>query len=376
MPADLLIGPGSVAAGEPECPKHMVYGPCGGVDFDGGCEIGDRHCVFVDLPTIGWAGAAPVAGEDGIGRVRRQHGVATVGGLGALARSSRATDLVRETLAVRPLVVADFPARALDVASIAACAAPLVGRVDAVLCGDSGRSRVQFPPAHRARLVAGHGLAVWTGLNCRDRNRVALEGELAALAEVGVAGVHCVTGDHPAVGDRADAAAVFDLDSTRLAAMASEAGHLVSVAEAPIAPPTGRRPARLLEKEKAGAEVCFVNHAGGVRPVAEFVAAARALGARSTFIACVPVVTDAESAQLLRTFTTLALPPGFLAGILSARDPYEAGLAAAVALARELLAVEGVSGINLSGGPGRGREVEFAAALGEISDRLIDPYSD
>jgi hypothetical protein len=65
----------------------------------------------------------------------------------------------------------------------------------------------------------------WIGLNCRDRNRVALEGELAALARA--------------------------------------AGVPVSVAEAPAGPPRGRRPARLVEKVRAGADVAVVDHCGG-----------------------------------------------------------------------------------------------------------------
>ena len=28
------------------CPKNMVFGPCGGVGADGGCEMAPRPCVF------------------------------------------------------------------------------------------------------------------------------------------------------------------------------------------------------------------------------------------------------------------------------------------------------------------------------------------
>ncbi|MER3482437.1 MAG: methylenetetrahydrofolate reductase, partial [Meiothermus sp.] len=85
-----------------------------------------------------------------------------------------------------------------------------------MLLGDHGGARVQFPPAYRAMLVKRTGLEPWVGLNCRDRNRVALEAELAALKHLGVAGVHAVTGDHPVSGHRPDALPVFDLDSAQL----------------------------------------------------------------------------------------------------------------------------------------------------------------
>lgn len=335
------------------CPKRMEFGPCGGVGATGRCEVSTHRCTFLDLPLPRWpggrAGAAP-------------HQEVAARGV-----------QMRRLLADRSVVVADFPGRALDLASLRACAGALAGSVDAVLCGDAGSARVQFSPAHRAAAIQAAGLTVWAGLNCRDRNRVALEGELASLAAIGVAGVHCVTGDHPGVGHRPDAQAVFDLDSTRLAALATSFGHLVSVAEAPAAPPIHLRPVRLIEKVKAGAEVCFVNHCGPAARVEEFIRRTRQLDVpdgRPQFVACVPVVIDRGSAELLRSFTSLVLPDGYLDGILSSTDPRTAGIEAAVQLSRELRQVPGVGGINLSGGPAAGAEVPYARALAAIGREL------
>jgi 5,10-methylenetetrahydrofolate reductase len=335
------------------CPKGMEYGPCGGVTAVGECEVAPRPCVFLDRPTVRWS-APPGTDEGG-----------TTGG------HSAGADRMRALIARRPIVVADFPARALDAGSLAECAGTLAGHVDAVLAGDSGAARVQFPPSYRAHLIQAAGVAVWAGLNCRDRNRVALEGEVAALAHVAVAGVHCVTGDHPSTGSRPDAAPVFDLDSTRAARTARAAGHLVSVAEAPATVPTARRPARLLEKMRAGAEVCFVNHAGGPGPVGEFIDRAGDLGVRMGFVPCVPVVVDHESARLLVSFTGLVLPAGYLERILAARDPRAEGIAAAAELGQAFLARDEVIGVDLSGGPGPGRERWFAEALAEIGRALV-----
>lgn len=354
MPTQLL----AVEEAPFSCPKSMVYGPCGGVEFDGTCEVAPHPCVFLDAPTIRWHGVdseEPPGHSDPVPQPLVSAG-ATV---------------MRALMETRPVVVADFPARALDGASITECASLLAGNVDAVLAGDAGAARVQFPPAYRASLIQAAGVLTWTGFNCRDRNRVAMEGELAALAHVGVAGVHCVTGDHTNTGQRPDAKPVFDLDSTEAASLARANGHLVSVAEAPATPPVGRRPDRLLEKMRAGAEVCFVNHAGGVAPVAEFIARAQDLGADMKYIPCIPIVIDLESAELLRTFTTLVLPPGYLERILAASDPFEEGIAAAVELAHGFLEIDGVAGVNLSGGTGPGREAWFAEALARIGREVL-----
>jgi len=330
------------------CPKRMEYGPCGGVGFDGSCEIDAAHrCAFLHRPIVPWTGldrTTPVAP----------------------AERTRAAAETLAALDTRPWIVADLPARALSVASIDACAGILGGEVDAVLAGDAGSARVQFPPAYRAHLLQRRGLRVWTGLNMRDRNRVALEGELAALAVEGVAGVHCVTGDHTRTGHRPDAAPVFDLDSTEATALARAAGHVVSVAASPAAPPVDRRPARLREKLRAGADVCFVNHAGGARPVRRFI---EEVGEGIRYIPCVPVVVDHASADLLESFTTLVLPDGFLERIREARDPRAEGIALTVALAEEMLALPGVVGVNLSGGRDGGEE-SFAEAMAEVARRL------
>ncbi len=331
------------------CPKRMTYGPCGGVRPDGECEIGGLSCPFVPDDVPDWAGSTP---DPAAGRAPNPS-----------ARRLRAA------LARGNAVVADLPARTLDRESLRACVAAL-GDADAVLLGDTPRHRVQFPPAYRAALVQAAGATPWVGLNARDRNRVALEGELAALAELEVGAVHCVTGDHPASGDRPDASAVFDLDSTRLAALASGRGLIVSVAESPAAPPRTRRPARLLTKQHGGAEVCIVNFCGGPDAVSAFAGAVRALCGTTALLACVAVVCDAGSAAQLAAFRESGVDPGLSERILAAPDPRRAGIEAAVQAGLRLLDTGVLAGVNLSGGPADGEELAYAEALAEVAEAL------
>ena len=316
----------------------MVHGPCGGVRFDGRCEIEGLACPFVPAPvTTTVLSAVPVP----------------------------------LSLPGRPLVLADIPVPALDVEALRRAAAGWAGVVDAALTGDHGGERVQLPPVLRAQVLAAEGVAPWIGLNCRDRNRVALEGELAGLAAVGVAAVHCVTGDHTQTGDRPDARPVFDLDSTQLASLAASLGLTVSVAETPLAPPVDVRPARLAAKVAAGAAVCIVNHTGSAEVVAGFVAAARAAGAVDTvFLACVPVVVSPGSASALRSFAGMVTPPGLVEAVVAADDPWETGVAEAVRFAESILALPGVAGIDLSGVSAPGEEPVLAGAMAEIARRL------
>lgn len=329
------------------CPKHMTFGPCGGVNPDGGCEVPGLRCPFVEKGIARWEGQAS--------------------GL-EITPAGRAFLRLMER---RPVVVTDIPTVPLDADSIAASAEVLSGAADAVLLGDHGGARVQFPPAYRAMLIKRAGLAPWVGLNCRDRNRVALEGEIAALKHADVAGIHAITGDHPASGHRPDARPVFDLDSTQLANLARANGLLVSVAESPCAIPRAERPFRLLQKVRAGGQVCFVNHSGGGEPVGGFVAAAQALGVDVPFIAGVAVITSPEGARQIQTFRNLVLPPGYLDDILNAPDVRKAGIRAAIQLGEELLSLAGVKGLNLSAASGSTDKLELARDLAEIGRAFL-----
>jgi 5,10-methylenetetrahydrofolate reductase len=332
-----------------DCPKHMTYGPCAGVRPHGECEVGGQGCPFVAAPIPMWSAPDQSPGADS--------------DLPARALTLRAR------LARGGAVIADFPARALDARSLRECAAALRG-VDAVLTGDTPRHRVQFPPSYRAGLLQAAGVTAWVGLNARDRNRVALEAEVAALADLQVGAVHCVTGDHTVSGSRPDAAAVFDVDSTQLTAMAAGRGFLLSVGESPAAPPVNQRPARLLSKEHAGAEVCFVDHCGGAEPVQEFICRCRELGCAAAMIACVPVVCDAGSAAQLASFGAPGTQEREYERIVTAADPRRAGIQAAVPLGRRMLDTGLVSGIDLSGGPADGEELAYAEALAEAAEEL------
>src|SRR5438045_2774171 len=59
----------------------------------------------------------------------------------------------RASRPVRPMVVADLPAPALDAEGLRECAQELAGSVDAALIGEPPGARVQFPPSYRARLL-------------------------------------------------------------------------------------------------------------------------------------------------------------------------------------------------------------------------------
>lgn len=332
----MVAGPGLVAGDAVElCPKKMVMGPCGGVRADGGCEVVlDRACVFDGSAT--WdAWAAPVA--------------------------AIALDPV-------PLLLTDFSSEPYSIETHREVAAALAGTCDAVLVGDH-QNRPDLPPTMFAALLMQAGVRPWITLACRDRNRVVLEQELTGLRELGVDAVMCVTGDARGHGIRPDVAQVFDLDGIRLTALAASLGLSAAVPETPTAPPQHRRGFRLVQKQKAGAAVAVLNHAR-VAEVAAFMADAIGAGLSIPVIAAVAVYTDARSAAVLDALPGLELDHGEVRQVLSQPDPVAAGIGAAVSQARQLLAIDGVVGVNLSG-LGSERGYRFAAQVKADVARMI-----
>ncbi|MEH3052951.1 MAG: methylenetetrahydrofolate reductase C-terminal domain-containing protein [Patulibacter minatonensis] len=344
------------------CPKRMTHGPCGGVRPDGSCEIGGR-CEFVDR-----AGPQRIstAGSTGLGPLGSPVPATVV----AAAPTGRALGVASRALlarlldpaATRPFVIADLPSPGPGPELEHRLGGQLAGRVDAVLLGDAPWARVQLPPSVRGRIAIEEGLTPWSGLNARDRNRVALESELHGLQATGVAAVHVVTGDHPELGHRPDAAGVFDLDSTDLAALASRGtGLVISAAESPLAPPTAARAARAAAKHAAGVDVLFVNHCAP-EELEAFAAELAQLAPAMPLIACIPLVLSRTGADRVAHYLHAAPPPDLVAA-LDEPDPLAAAVAGAIRHAERVAAIPGVVGIDLSAPAGPGEELDVARAL-------------
>jgi methylenetetrahydrofolate reductase (NADPH) len=328
------------------CPKRMAYGPCGGVRADLSCEMAPQPCPFaVEDAVVSWSGPA---------------------GPPSHRPASILLDAIRQG---RPVVLTDFTVPAYDAAMVAGLARILDGSCDAVLVGEH-QDQPDFPPTLMAQLLGRNGVPAWLTLTCRDRNRIVLEQELAGLALTGADGVLCVTGDGRAPGIRPDVTQVFDLDGTRLAALAASRGLAVAVPESPSAKPRSLRPARLVQKQRAGAHLVVLNHAGGAREVSAFLTAAADLGLTIPVLAAVAVYTDARSAQVLSTLPGVSLDEDRVERVLGSRDPRKVGVDSAVEEALEMLSLRQVAGVDLSGLASAGGVEHVAEVKAEVGRRI------
>lgn len=131
-------------------------------------------------------------------------------------------------------------------------------------------------------------------VSCRDRNRIAIQGDLLGAAALGVHNVLCITGDDVSVGDQPEAKRVFDFDSIQLlqtAKIMRDEGMYLSgrkltsrpklflgAAANPFVPPFAWRPLRLAKKIAAGADFIQTQYCFDVPRLQEYMQRVRDMG--------------------------------------------------------------------------------------------------
>lgn len=162
------------------------------------------------------------------------------------------------------------PPRGANVAPIRRKARLLRDWVDAANVTDNQSAVVRMASWAGSLVVREEGLEPVMQLQCRDRNRIALQSDLLGAAALGIPNVLLLTGDHQRFGDHPDAKGVFDIDSIELIwtarTMRNQAKLLsgrdlkpapswfIGAVENPFAPPLRWRAERLAKKVAAGAQ--------------------------------------------------------------------------------------------------------------------------
>ena len=108
------------------------------------------------------------------------------------------------------------PPKGTDVSELVANAAKVKGRVDAFVIPEMSNAVMRLSSLGGALLLANRGLETVMQMCCRDRNRLALQGDLLAAAALGVNNVMAVTGEDITHGDHHRARAVNDIDLLEL----------------------------------------------------------------------------------------------------------------------------------------------------------------
>ena len=92
----------------------------------------------------------------------------------------------------------------------------LKGVADAVNVTDGASARVHMSALAAAAIMVREGIEPVLQLTTRDRNRLALQGDVVGASALGIHNFLCLTGDKMAAGDQPEAAEVFEIDSGEL----------------------------------------------------------------------------------------------------------------------------------------------------------------
>jgi methylenetetrahydrofolate reductase (NADH) len=360
------------------CPKQVRNGPCGGVRADGTCELRpDLPCVWVE----GWQGSLKMAAA-GLAATPLPPVEHSEAGQSSWLRviTGEPQPRAASASAARPAggrleallaggafaVTAELaPPDSADPADLLRRAQPFRGAVDALNVTDAAGAYCHVSSLAACVLLEQAGCEPVMQMTCRDRNRIAIQGDILGAAALGVTNLLCFTGDGVEHGDHPGAKPVFDLDAVSLLEIARtlQAGHYMSGrtlscpprwflggADNPFAPPFAARPVRLAKKIAAGARFVQTQYCFDVPWFERYMRAVRdeGLHERCHILVGVGPLVSARSAQWLRRRVPgVHIPDALIARLEQASDPQREGVRICVEIIQQLRDIPGVAGVHI-----------------------------
>jgi len=203
---------------------------------------------------------------------------------------------------------------------------------------------------------------------CRDRNRIAIQGDLLGAAAMGVKNVLCLTGDDVSNGDQPQAKRVFDFDSVQLlqvARMMRDEGVFLSgrklttpprfflgAAANPFVPPFDWRPHRLAKKVEAGADFIQTQYCFDVPRLKTFMQRVRDMGLHEKVFILIGVgpLRSEKVANFMRSKVPGVWIPDEIVDRLAKtpkKQKKKEGINICVEIIRQVREIEGIHGVHI-----------------------------
>ncbi|WP_157016145.1 methylenetetrahydrofolate reductase [Mesorhizobium xinjiangense] len=257
-------------------------------------------------------------------------------------------------------------------------AAVFEGWVDGINAVDASGANCHMSSVGICALLTRMGIATIMQISCRDRNRIAIQGDVLGAAAMGVSNILCLTGDGVQAGDQPGAKPVFDLDCMSLmetVRIMRDNGKFLSgrklttppevflgAAINPFAPPFDFRPHRLAKKIAAGAQFVQSQYCYDVPMFRDYMQRVRDLGlAEQCFILCgVGPLASARTARWMRANVPgVHIPDSVVERLEGAQDQKKEGKRLCIDIINEVKEIGGVSGIHVMAY----RQEEFVAEI-------------
>ncbi len=267
-------------------------------------------------------------------------------------------------------------------------AAVFDGYVDAINATDGSGGNCHMSSVGVCSLLTRRGYAMILQMACRDRNRIAIQGDVLGASAMGVANILCLTGDGVANGDHPEAKPVFDLDCmtllTTIRTMRDQGEYLsgrkiktpprvfLGAAINPFSPPQDFRPVRFAQKVAAGAQFVQTQYCFDLDLFERYMQRVRDAGLheQAFILAGVGPLASARSAEWMRNNVPgVVIPDAYIERLRGARDQAQEGVEICKDVIHRLREIDGVHGVHIMAYRQEHRVPEIVETSGVLEGR-------
>jgi methylenetetrahydrofolate reductase (NADPH) len=240
------------------------------------------------------------------------------------------------------------------------------GYADAINATDGSGANCHMSSLAVCALLTRIGYAPVMQISCRDKNRIAIQGDILGGAAMGVANMLCLSGDSVQSGDHPQAKPVFDLDCMSLLTIGRtlrdehkfQSGRKVTFAPRvffgaaanPFVPPFEWRADRIAKKVDAGAQFIQTQYCYDTPRLKTFMQHIEDLGLLDKVFLLIGVgpLRSAKAAEWMRTNVPgIHIPDSVIKRMAGAEKPALEGRQICIDLIQEIREIKGVSGVHV-----------------------------
>ncbi|MDM8517070.1 methylenetetrahydrofolate reductase [Desulfobacterales bacterium HSG16] len=108
------------------------------------------------------------------------------------------------------------PPKGADISTMVNNATKVKGLIDAFVVPEMSNAVMRMSSLGGAMILQGKGMEAVMQINCRDRNRIALQADILAASGCKIPNIMAVKGEDPGFGDHHQARSVYDIDLLEL----------------------------------------------------------------------------------------------------------------------------------------------------------------
>ena len=126
-------------------------------------------------------------------------------------------DFQKKLLSGNFVILAEFdPPKGVDISDLVANIVKIKGRVDAVVVPEMAHAVMRMSALGGAALMRQQGMETIMQICPRDRNRLALQGDILSASILGIKNIMVIPGEEIMYGDQLDAKPISDIDELTL----------------------------------------------------------------------------------------------------------------------------------------------------------------